>query len=82
MTDELLDALAEAERASALFTSGGSCQACDAIQAATSPERKEALTRALAGTIGRDKLVPILQAQGINVGKRHLVRHRQEKHGV
>lgn len=76
--DELLDALAAAEREA--VPGGTDCQACDAVRTAATPERKEALERALAGTIGRDKLVPILQGQGINVGRRHLTRHRQERH--
>jgi hypothetical protein len=41
---------------------------------------KDALARAAAGRIGRDKLVAILQKLETGIGKRTVTRHRQEGH--
>ena len=55
------------------------CAACDAL-AAVSESVRGPLADALAGTIGRDKLVTILHAHGYNVSRRTIERHRREAH--
>lgn len=80
MSDPLIDALATAERRAVNGYDPDQCQACDAIRDASTSERKEALQSALAGKIGADKLSAILKGQGINVGRRHIRRHREEGH--
>jgi hypothetical protein len=77
--DELLAALEEGERENP-HAEAKVCQVCAAIAGIENAEVKAALTRAAGGTIGRDKFVAIMHRQGYNVGKRHLVRHRQEGH--
>lgn len=55
------------------------CPACDVIAAASESVRGP-LSDAMAGTIGRDKLVQILRAHGHDVSRRVIERHRQEGH--
>lgn len=55
------------------------CPACEAI-ASVSENVRGPLADALAGTIGRDKLVTILARHGYKVGRRAIERHRQEGH--
>ena len=55
------------------------CQMCDAL-AEMSESVQAAMKAALAGTIGRDKLVTILTRHGYTVGQRAIERHRQEGH--
>jgi hypothetical protein len=76
--EELLAALEQGEREA--IPGGIECQVCAAIAQIENTEVKAALTRAAGGTIGRDKFVAIMHRQGYNVGKRHVVRHRQEGH--
>lgn len=72
----LLEALAVAERAN-MHNPG--CQVCEALAIMSEPV-KSAVMSALAGTIGRDKLVTILTQSGYDVGRRALDRHRREGH--
>ena len=74
--DGLLEALRQAEREN---TQVRPCQACEVLASVTEPV-KSALETALAGTIGRDKLVTILRSHGYAVGRRAIERHRQEGH--
>jgi hypothetical protein len=74
----LLDDLNEGERANRYVRT---CQACDAIQAAPDDAR-DALIRALAGTIGEEKLAKILNKNGFKVGRRAIARHRREEHSA
>jgi hypothetical protein len=55
------------------------CKMCVALTQMSDPVQ-QAVRAALAGTIGRDKLVAVLAAHGYPVGRRALVRHRQEGH--
>ena len=55
------------------------CPACETL-AAVSESARGPLADALAGTIGRDKLVQILRAHGHDVSRRVIERHRKEGH--
>lgn len=74
--DALLADLAAAETEN---TQGRPCQTCEALAKMSDPVR-EAVKVGLAGTIGRDKLVTILNRHGYTVGRRSVERHRQEGH--
>lgn len=70
-------ALADAEREA---RHGKVCPLCEYIEKMPEGTVRETLTRAAAGTIGRDKLVAIMRAHGIPAGRRTLERHRREEH--
>lgn len=72
----LLDDLEQAEDDN---TFARPCQACQALAAVPESER-EALRRALAGTIGERKLAEILTRNGYPTGRRAVNRHRLEGH--
>lgn len=55
------------------------CDACQ-ILAEVSDEARGPLASAMAGTIGRDKLVAIMARNGYSLGRRAIERHRQEGH--
>jgi len=77
MSDQdLLAALQVAEREN---PHTNDCKVCSALRSMSDPVKAAAL-RAIAGTIGRDKLVAILAQNGYPVGRRHLERHRREAH--
>lgn len=60
----------------------GGCAVCDAL-GRMAPEVQEAITIAISRrTIGRDKLVTIMQRNGYEVGRRSLERHRNEGHSA
>lgn len=75
--ESLLADLAAGERASTFGERP--CTACEAIEGAADDVR-EALERALAGTIGEEKLARILSKNGLDVGRRAIARHRKERH--
>lgn len=56
------------------------CRTCQVIAGLETPEAREVLRRAAAGTIGRDTLVAILARNGTPVGRRDIERHRQQGH--
>jgi hypothetical protein len=56
------------------------CQMCAAIEGVSDDVTRVALTRAAAGTIGRDKLVRILRQNGLPASRRAIERHRTEGH--
>lgn len=72
----LLDALRRAEAGN---TQARPCQVCAVLASMSEPVAK-ALRSGLAGTIGRDKLVAVLNNHGYTVGRRAIERHRQEGH--
>lgn len=74
--DDLLEDLREAEIASG---HRAQCDACD-ILAAVSESTRPALSAAMAGTIGAQKLSAILTRRGYAVGRRAIDRHRREGH--
>lgn len=76
MDEALLADLATAEQAN---MHARDCQMCDALEK-MSESVQGAMRAALAGTIGRDKLVTILNRHGYTVGRRAIERHRQEGH--
>ena len=55
------------------------CQVCSAI-ASMSDQAKSGVLRALAGTIGEEKLAAILTRNGYPTGRRAVKRHRREDH--
>ena len=78
MSDESL--LADLDAALVANGSKKVCRACEAL-AAVGESVRGPLADALAGTIGRDKLVTILRAHGHpEVTRRVIQRHRQEGH--
>lgn len=78
--DILLDlARAEGENNQRLAVNRVGCAVCNALATMSDPV-KLAVESALAGTIGRDKLVTILTNHGYAVGRRSIERHRQEGH--
>lgn len=74
--DSLLDEIAEAEQAN---QHARPCQVCAHLEV-MSDERHDAISRALAGTIGEAKLAEILTRNGFTTGRRAIRRHRQEGH--
>lgn len=56
------------------------CPACQFLEEVDDPATKQALERALAGTIGIKTLVPIIQAYGATFARRTIERHRREGH--
>lgn len=74
--DELIEALCEAE---AVNFRGRPCRACEAVRMLHG-ERREAVERALSGTIGEQKLAAILSSNVTQVGRRDIHRHRTERH--
>jgi len=77
---DLVGEIEAAEQRRDHLGTGSGCKACDAIAAAEPGAAREALTRALAGTIGERRLVDILRRNGIQVGRTVIGRHRQEGH--
>jgi hypothetical protein len=77
MSDLLTD-LEQGEREANI---DGACPLCEYIASQDDPDTKAVLTRAAAGTIGRDKLAAILKAHGTGIGQRTIRRHRSERHG-
>lgn len=73
---DLLGELAEAEKANPYARE---CQACVAVRS-VSPEAREGVERALAGTIGEKTLAGILTRNGYPTGARAINRHRKEGH--
>lgn len=69
---KLLEGLARAERANG---SAPSCQVCGALEK-MSDQAKEAVERAVSGTIGTRRLAQILTSNGYQVGDRAVVWHR------
>lgn len=77
MADEdLLTALAVAENAN---QHARECQVCDGL-AQMSEAAKTGVKRALAGSIGEQKLAAILTGSGYPTGRRAIKRHREEGH--
>jgi hypothetical protein len=58
---------------------GRPCQVCLAL-AQMSEQAKSGVLRALAGTIGSEKLADILTRNGYPTGRRAVKRHRTEGH--
>jgi hypothetical protein len=78
--DERVDPLvAELEAAEKAHPILRPCQACEAILR-VSDDAREAVERALAGTIGEKTLAAILTRNGFTVGARAINRHRREAH--
>jgi len=76
----LLEDLREAEGALTRAGLTDTCLLCEYIRATEDEETREALTACAAGTIGRDKLAAILKRQATGIGKRTIIRHREEGH--
>lgn len=72
----LLSELAEAEDAN---QHARPCQVCEAL-GCMSEQAKSGVLRALAGTIGEEKLAAILTRNGYPTGRRAVKRHRLEGH--
>ena len=77
----MTDLLADLERGELEANIDGTCPLCAFIAKQEDSDTKEVLTRAAAGTIGRDKLAAILKAHGTGIGQRTIRRHRSERHG-
>lgn len=75
--DEAL--LADLGRAENENMHGRPCQVCEAIPHMSEGARV-GVERALAGTIGEQKLADILTRNGYPTGRRAVKRHRQEGH--
>lgn len=73
------DLLAELSGAEQANMHGRSCQVCDALSS-MSDQAKSGVLRALAGTIGEEKLAAILTRNGYPTGRRAVKRHRREDH--
>ena len=73
----LLDDLNQAESET---TIGKTCSLCEYILGQEDEDTKAGLTRAAAGTIGRDKLIAILKNHETGIGHRTVTRHRTEGH--
>lgn len=56
------------------------CETLESFEVIGSDETRAALSRALAGTIGGEKLAAILARHGYPVGRRAIMRHRREGH--
>lgn len=54
------------------------CAACQALESVEDPATKEVLKRALAGTIGTERLSTILAGHGYTVSRRQINNHRAE----
>lgn len=78
MTDDnaLIEALGKAEDAN---MHARDCQVCQALPQ-MSEEARAGVNRALAGTIGEQKLAAILTRSGYPTGRRAVKRHRLEGH--
>ena len=74
----LLADLADAEQAN---MHGRDCQVCQALPHMSESVR-EGVQRALAGTIGGQKLADILTRNGYPTGRRAIMRHRLEGHSA
>lgn len=77
MGDEAL--FTELEQAEVENTRARPCQACVALSQ-MGDRAKASTERALAGTIGQNKLADILTRNGYKVGARAIIRHRREGH--
>ena len=73
---DLLAALAVAEKQN---PHKDGCAVCIMLTGMSDPLR-QAAQAALAGTIGRDKLITILRNHGHEVSRRSIERHRREAH--
>lgn len=73
----MLEDLADAKRRS---TIDRTCPLCELIQTTEDDETREELKAAAAGKIGRDTLVALLQKWETGIGKRTVIRHREEEH--
>lgn len=73
----LVEDLAQAEHEN---TQARDCLMCSTIEGLSDDVTRVALTRAAAGTIGRDKLVRILRQNGLPASRRAIERHRTEGH--
>ena len=74
--DKLLEELGAAENDN---MHGRPCQVCQALPQ-MSESGRAGTERALAGTIGEQKLADILTRNGYPTGRRAVRRHRQEGH--
>ena len=73
----LLDDLRRAQRE----TDGEApCGLCEYIRAILDEETRVAMSAAAGGSIGIRKLEGILQAHETGIGRRTIVRHRNERH--
>ena len=73
--------LAELQAAEVANIHGRDCQVCEALPRISNPVRV-AVERALAGTIGEQKLADILTRNGYPTGRRAVKRHRLEGHSA
>lgn len=72
----MINEIVKAEKAN---VHGRDCQVCEALPTMSESARVN-VERALAGTIGEEKLAGILTRNGYPVGRRAIKRHREEAH--
>lgn len=78
MSDE--DLLSEIIHAEATNMHARPCQACQLIVNLGDSPLRDAVERALSGTVGETRLAAILKRNGYSTGARAIKRHRQEGH--
>lgn len=77
--DQDADLLADLEDAEGANQHARPCQVCEALSS-MSDQAKSGVLRALAGTIGEERLAAILTRNGYPTGRRAVKRHRREDH--
>jgi hypothetical protein len=61
-------------------TEGPQCPLCVLIRDTEDEETREELSAAAAGTMGTRKLAEILRQHHTGIGRRTVIRHRNERH--
>lgn len=56
------------------------CSACDALAALDDDREREALRRALAGTLSVRRLLAISRKNNLGIGRAGIIKHRNEAH--